>query len=55
MMSVRKNRTFVGGRKSKTVEVRKNLFQWFIDVKNSLKARLPKSLFRLQTNRFYED
>ena len=54
MMSVKKIRTF-GGRKSKAVEVRENLFQWFIDVKINLKVQLPWSLFRLQHNKFFED
>ena len=54
MMSVKKIRTF-GGRKSKAVEVRENLFQWFIDVKINLKVQLTWSLFGLQHNKIFED
>lgn len=52
MMSVKKIRTFGGSRKCKAVEVWKNLFQWFMDLRTSLKPRLPKSLFRLPANNF---
>ena len=41
----KKFRTTGGDRKSRAPEVRKALFQWFINVRTSLKARLPKSLF----------
>ena len=51
-MSVKKIRTFGGSRKCKAVEVWKNLFQWFMDLRTSLKPRLPKSLFRLPANNF---
>ena len=30
-----------GGRKARALGVRKMLFQWFVDVKTSYKARLP--------------
>ena len=33
------------GQKSQGLKVREALLQWFIDVRTSLKARLPKSLF----------
>ena len=33
-----------GGRKKKAPEVREELFQWFIDVRTSLQARLPKNV-----------
>ena len=36
-------RTTGGGRKSRAPEVREALFQWFIDVRTSLNALLPKS------------
>ena len=49
----KKNRTFVGSRKIKAVEVRENSFQKSTDVTGSLNARLTKSLFSLQANKFY--
>ena len=54
-VALKKFRTTGGGRKSRTLEVREALFQWFIDVRTSLKARLPKSLFLLKAKKFYED
>ena len=37
-----------GGRKVTTFKVREVLYGWFIDLKDSLKARLPRSLFKAQ-------
>ena len=46
----------VGGRqKAKAPEVRQALFMWFIDVRESLKGRLPRRLFKLKANQMYED
>ena len=39
----------------KAVEVWENLFKWFTDARISLKVQLPKQLFCLQANKFYED
>ena len=33
-----------GGRKARALEVREMLFQWFVDVRTSYKARLPQAL-----------
>ena len=54
-VALKKFRTTGGGRKSQAPEVREALFQWFIDVRTSLKARLPKSLFLLKAKKFYDD
>ena len=40
-----KKRAIGGGRKSKAPEVREALFSWFVDVRESLKGRLPRRLF----------
>ena len=48
-------RSLGDGQKARAVEVRDELFQWFIDVRTSLNARLPKALFPLQANKIYED
>ena len=53
--ALKRFRTTGGGRKSRAPEVRETLFQWFIDVRTSLKARLPKSLFLLKAKKFYDD
>ena len=51
----KKFRSVGGGRKAHALEVREELFQWFVDVRTSLKARLPKALFLLQAKKFYAD
>ena len=43
-----------GGRKVTAPEVREALYDWFIDVRGSLKARLPRSLFKTQAKFFYD-
>ena len=48
MVSLKNFRSVGGGRKGHDLEVREALFQWFVDVRTSLKARLPKNLFPLQ-------
>ena len=53
--SSKKYRAVGGGRKSWALEVRETLFEWFVDVRTSLKARLPKTLFKLKAKAFYED
>ena len=42
-----------GGRKVAVPEVRKALYNWFIDVTETLKARLPKSMFKAQATLLY--
>ena len=42
-----KKRALGGGRKSKAMEVRQALFTWFVDVRESLKVRLPRTMFKL--------
>ena len=54
-VALKKFRTTGGGQKSGAPEVTEALFQWFIDVRTSLKAQLPKSLFLLKAKKFYED
>ena len=51
----KKIRSIGGRRKAHACEVRKALFHWLIDIRSSLKARLPKSLFILQAKKLYED
>ena len=43
------------GRRCKEPEIREELFQWFVDVRTSLKGRLPKKLFFLKAQQLYED
>ena len=47
-------RGFGGGRKVLASPVRDQLFEWFIDVRTALKARLPKSLFMGMAKHFYD-
>lgn len=44
-----------GGRKSVAPEVRGALYDWFIDIRGSLKARLPRSLLKAQAQFFYDE
>ena len=44
-----------GGRKVTVPENREALYDYFIDVRGSLKARLPRSLFKAQTSFFYDN
>ena len=37
-----------GGRKAKSPEVREALFTWFVDVREALRGRLPKRVFKLK-------
>ena len=43
-----------GGRKATIPDVCEALFEWFIDVRSSLKARLPRKMFKTQCKVFYE-
>ena len=44
-----------GGKKVTAPEVREPLYDWFIDTRGSLKARLPRSLFKAQAKFFYDN
>ena len=44
-----------GGSKVTAPEVREALYDWFIDIRGSLKARLPRSLFKAQAKFFYDN
>ena len=43
------------GRKRKAPEVRISLFNWFIDVRETLKGRLPRRIFKMKANQSYEE
>ena len=42
-----------GGRKVTTPKVREALFDWFVDVRGTLKARLPRKMFKAQCKILY--
>lgn len=42
------------GRKTTIPDVREALFSWFIDIRSTLKARLPRKMFKTQCRVFYE-
>jgi hypothetical protein len=44
-----------GGRKNVVPEIRSAIFEWFIDIRGSLKGRLPLSLFKAQCEMVYEN
>ena len=43
-----------GGRKATIPNVREALFEWFVGVRSSLKARFPRKMFKTQCKAFYE-
>ena len=43
------------GRKQKAPEVRISLFNWFIDVRETLKGRLPRRIFKIKANQLHEE
>ena len=43
-----------GGRKATIPDVRQSLYDWFLDARGTLKARLPRSMFKSQCKLFYE-
>ena len=43
-----------GGRKKSVAEVRAAMYDWVIEIRSSLKARLPKSMFKAPCKIFYE-
>ena len=52
--SNKKIRAEGGGRKTRVQNVREAAFEWFIDVRTSLKARLPRSQFKLKCIELYK-
>ena len=46
--SKKKFRVSGGGRKVRVSDVREAMFEWFVDVRTSLKARLPRKLFKMK-------
>ena len=51
----KKSRGTGAGRKVKAQEVRAALFNWLVDVRESLKGRLPRRLFKLKAQQLYGD
>ena len=51
----KKSRGAGAGRKVNAPEVRVALFHWFVDVRESLKGRLPRRLFKLKAQQLYAD
>ena len=43
-----------GGRKVVAPDVREALYDWFVDIRGTLKARLPRSMFKAQAKFFYD-
>ena len=42
------------GRRTTIPDVREALFDWFIDIRSTLKARLPRKMFKTQCQVFYD-
>ena len=51
----KRKRSVGGGRKAQAPEVREEMFAWFVDIRESLKGRLPRKLFQLKARSVYED
>ena len=51
----KRKRATGAGRKAKAPEVRQALFSWFVDVRETLKGRLPRRLSNLKPNQLYEE
>ena len=49
----KKVRAAGAGRKLKAPEVRQELFVWFVDIREALKGRLPKRLFKMKAKEIY--
>ena len=49
----KKLRASGAGRKTKAPEVREALFSWFVDVRETLKGRLPQRLFKLKAKQLF--
>ena len=52
---VKKARVSGGGRKRKAPELRSALFSWIVIVREALKGRLPKRLFKLKAKELYDE
>lgn len=53
-ISKKRFRSDGGGRKQQALEVREAAFQWFVDVRGSLKARLPLKMFKAKCQELYD-
>ena len=49
-----KHRKPGAGRRTTKPDVREALFDWFIDIRSTLKARLPRKMFKTQCQVFYD-
>ena len=54
-MPTKKARVQGAGRKWKAPEVRIGLFNWFKDLRETLKGRLPQRIFKMKANKLYEE
>ena len=54
-MPTKKARAQCAGCKQKANEVRISLFNWFIDINETLKGRLPRRIFKMRANQLYEE
>ena len=52
-LSTKKARAAGAGRKPKAPEVRQELFVWFVDIREALKGRLLKRLFKMKAREIY--
>ena len=52
--SKKKFRVSGGGRKVRVPDVREAMFEWFVDGRTSLKARLPRKLFKMKCEEVYK-
>ena len=52
--SKKKFRASGGGRKVRVPDVREAMFEWFVDVRTSLKARLPRKFFKMKCEEVYK-
>ena len=50
-----KSRVAGAGAPKKAIELRNELFQYFIDIRSSLKARLPKNIFQAKARSVYTE
>ena len=55
MKSINTRKIQGAGRKRKAPEVRIGLFNWFIDIRETLKGRLPQRIFKMKVNQLYEE
>ena len=55
IMATKKARAQGAGRKRKAPDVRIGLFNWFVDVIETLKVRLPRCIFKMKANQLYKE